>query len=148
MKTPVSNTFITKLFLIGIFMVTTLQSISQTNDRIRFIFGTRSRPSADGKGCEGDKGLCVILNLKDKVMPDMGLAEVQEVNGRLLLNILQDPSPAGPDENVFYVYEDKVLPAEIAGALGYDSVIIEKGEYPLDKRKNRLGAVQLIALFK
>ncbi|MBK9400014.1 MAG: hypothetical protein IPN36_03895 [Bacteroidetes bacterium] len=40
MKTPVTNTFITKLFLIGIFMITTLQSISQTNERIRVILVT------------------------------------------------------------------------------------------------------------
>ncbi|MBK9318421.1 MAG: hypothetical protein IPM91_06090 [Bacteroidetes bacterium] len=148
MKTPVTNTFNVKLFLIGIFMITTLQSISQTNERIRVIFGTRSRPSADGKGCEGDKGTCFIFNTKDKVMSDVGVAEVSEVNGRINFNIVQDPSPAGPEENVFYVHEDKVLPTETARELGYESVIIKRGEYPLDKRKNRLGTVQLIAIFK
>ncbi|MBK9400015.1 MAG: hypothetical protein IPN36_03900 [Bacteroidetes bacterium] len=81
-------------------------------------------------------------------MSDVGVAEVSEVNGRINFNIVQDPSPAGPEENVFYVHEDKVLPYETARELGYESVIIKRGEYPLDKRKNRLGTVQLIAIFK
>ncbi|MBL7922937.1 MAG: hypothetical protein JNL88_01930 [Bacteroidia bacterium] len=149
MKTPVSNPFLITLFAIGIFMITTLSSFAQSGNRIRFIFGTRCHPVGDGKGCEGEKGICIILNFKDKIyFSNSGQGEMEVINGRIQFSILSDHSPAAADENDFYVYEDKVVPVELAEELGYNSIVIKRGVYKLDKSRNPLGVAQLNAEFR
>lgn len=152
MKKPVQTLFYSTLFILGLFTILPTSSSNASDPRIfgiRIIFGTRSHPSADGKGCEGDKGLCFIVSRNDKTMdPQAGLADIEVRDGKIFWNIVQDPEPALDYENTFYVYEDKVVPADIAQELGYSSITIRKGEYRLDKSKNRLGSILLNADFR
>jgi len=127
-------------------LFTTVQA--QDGNRIRIIFGTRSHPNGDGTGCEGEKGICVIITRGGGLSSEkMGSGEISEENGRLYLSITEDPSPAMDDENTFLVAQDKVLPTEVARELGYNRVTIRKGIFKLDKSKNPLGNVYLNATF-
>ncbi|MBK9637075.1 MAG: hypothetical protein IPO63_04390 [Bacteroidetes bacterium] len=149
MKTLVTKDFKKIFFILGIFAFLSLESYAQNAERIRFVFGTRSKPAAIGEGCDGEKGLCIRFFSSSKTIgTGEGIAEVQTVRGQLQLNIINDNSPAEENENIFYVYEDKVLPQEIAEQLGFSRVIIRKGEYRLDKSRNRLGTVLLNASFQ
>ena len=136
--------------IIAIFFFTTLfaSAEAQNGNRIRIIFGTRSHPNGDGNGCEGEKGICLIITRGEIINSEsLGTGEMSEEYGRLFLNITQDPSPAMDHENSFVVAEDKVLPKELAQALGYNKVTIRRGTYRLDKNKNPLGSVFLNATF-
>jgi hypothetical protein len=147
MKTSIKKPFLAILFLLGIFMISGADSYGQTSQRIRFVFGTRSHPNSDGKGCEGDKGLCVLLyTTKDigKVTDvNTGITEMSVEGDQMTFNILSDNSPAEQHENYFYVYSDITVPAEAARAFGYSSIIIKKGKYPLNKSRNPLGQTVL-----
>jgi len=136
--------------IIALFFFNTLFITVQAQDgnRIRIIFGTRSHPNGDGTGCEGEKGICVIITRGGALSGErLGSGEISEENGRLYLNITRDPSPATDDENTFLVAQDKMLPTEVAQELGYNRVTIRKGTYRLDKSKNPLGDVYLNATF-
>lgn len=149
MKTITSNNFKKIIFILGIFAFLSLESYAQNAERIRFVFGTRSKPAAIGDGCDGEKGLCIRFFSSSKTVgTGEGIAEVQTVRGQLQLNIISDTSPAEENENIFYVYEDKTLPQEIAEQLGFSKITIRKGEYRLDKSRNRLGTVMLNAIFQ
>lgn len=147
MKTSLKKSFLVSLFLLGIFMITSTLSFSQTNGRIRLIFGTRTHPTADGKGCEGDKGTCFLIystaSVGKMTEPNSGVAEISIQEGKMIFNIVSDNSPAQADENTFYVFTDMKVPVEAARELGYNSIIIKRGQYKLDKTKNRLGQVTL-----
>lgn len=144
MKNQFYISIITLLFLTTIF--TTVQA--QNGNRIRIIFGTRSHPNGSGDGCEGEKGICLIITRGGALSSErLGSGEISEENGRLFLNITEDPSPAMDDEKTFLVAEDKVLPEDVAQELGYNRVTIRKGTYRLDKSKNPLGSVYLNANF-
>lgn len=148
MQTLVSINFKKIIFILGIFAFISLESYAQNAERIRFVFGTRSKPAAQGDGCDGEKGICIRLLAKTTIIDkDLGVGEIQIIKGQIQLNIISDPSPAESDENTFYIYEDRVLPNETAEQLGYSKIIIRKGEYRLDKSKNRLGTVMLNASF-
>ncbi|MBK7966614.1 MAG: hypothetical protein IPK10_15970 [Bacteroidetes bacterium] len=149
MKTPLSINFKKIIFILGIFAFLSLESYAQNAERIRFVFCTRSKPAANGDGCDGEKGLCIRFFSSSKTIgTGEGIAEVQTIRGQLQLNIITDNSPAEENENTFYVYEDKILPQEIAEQLGFSRVTIRKGEYRLDKSRNRLGTVMLNAIFQ
>lgn len=147
MKTIFKKSLFTILFFLGIFMLSGSDSYGQTSQRIRFVFGTRSHPTNEGKGCEGDKGLCVLIyTTKDigKITEvNSGIAEISVEGDQMTFNIINDNSPAERHENYFYVYNDIVVPDEGARALGYSSIIIKKGKYPLHKTRNPLGQTQL-----
>lgn len=148
MKKPVQTLFFSTLFILGL-LLTSNSATAQSTERIKVIIGTRSHPTADGKGCEGEKGICFIITFRDQDrLHNSGVAEIQDIDGKLLLNILQDPEPAMDFENTFHVYEDKEIPADIAQEMGYSGITIRKGEYRLDKNKNRLGSVLLNADFR
>lgn len=148
MKTLLIYHFKKSLFILGIIAFMSLDASAQNAERIRFVFGTRSKPAAQGEGCDGEKGLCIRFFSSSKVIgTGEGQAEIQIVRGQILFNIIEDSSPAEESENIFYVYEDKLLPGEISEQLGYSKIIIRKGEYRLDKSKNRLGTVMLNASF-
>lgn len=148
MKKPVHTLFYSTLFILGLLFISE-NLHAQSGQRIRVIFGTRVHPTSDGKGCEGEKGMCFIIIWRDQSRSiSEGTAEIQEMDGNLLLNIVQDPDPALDFENTFYVYEDKAIPADVAQEMGYSSITIKRGEYRLDKNKNRLGSVLLKADFR
>lgn len=147
MKNTVKTLFCKTLFIIGVFCNLNNAS-AQSNERIKFIFGTRTHPNADGSGCEGEKGICILIIYGSNARTsDMGVAELSEENGRLKFDILEDPDPAGDGENTFFVYEDKTLPSEAAERMGYSKVVIRRGEYPIDKNQARHGSVLLKAEF-
>lgn len=136
------------LFILGIIAFISIEASAQNATRIRFVFGTRSKPAAQGEGCDGEKGLCIRFFSSSKTIgTGEGISEIQIVRGQVLFNIVEDSSPAEENENIFYIYEDKTLPGEISEQLGYSKIIIRKGEYRLDKSKNRLGTVMLNASF-
>lgn len=138
------------LFLIAFFacVFTLLFSncSAQSGERIRFVFGTRSHPDASGTGCEGDKGICIILTFRARyAIQNPGVAEISIENGNVKINIIEDASPAEDHENTFYVYEPKEVPQEIARELGYERIVIQPGHYYLNKSKNPLGSALLKA---
>jgi hypothetical protein len=138
------------LFLIALFAcVFTFifsNSSAQSGERIRLVFGTRSHPDASGTGCEGDKGICIILTFKARYsFQNSGVAEISIENGKVLFNILEDKAPAADHENTFYVYEPKEVPQEIARELGYERIVIQPGQYYLNKSRNPLGSAILKA---
>jgi hypothetical protein len=147
MKNSLKKSFLLSFLLLGIVMITSTLSFSQTNGRIRLVFGTRTHPTADGKGCEGDKGICFLVyttaNIGKSTEPNSGIGEVSLQDGKIIFNIVSDSSPAQTDENTFYVYQDMKIPAEAAREFGFNSIIIKRGQYTLDKTKNRLGQVAL-----
>lgn len=151
MKTSIKTPFLTTLFLLGMFMLSTLHSAAQSSQRIRVVFGTRTHPTADGKGCEGEKGICFLIYvIKDRIStePNSGVGEVVVEGQQLTLNIISDTSPAEYDEQFFHVYRDIAVPADAARALGYTSITIKKGRYPLNKSRNPLGQVTLPVVLK
>lgn len=148
MKTILNKYFKKSLFILGIIVFISLDASAQNAERIRFVFGTRSKPAAQGEGCDGEKGLCIRFFSSTKTMgTGEGIAEIQIVRNQVHFNIIEDSSPAEADENIFYVYEDKTLPTEISEPLGFNKIIIRKGDYRLDKSKNPLGSVMLNAAF-
>ena len=134
--------FIYSALLITALILSASNSNAQTASRIRLIFGTRSHPASGGDGCEGEKGICVILNLHaartDISSP--GYADVAIEKGRLRFNITEDASPANTTENFLNLYTDKALDPETCRSLGYDQLIMKAGRYPLDKTKNPFGS--------
>jgi hypothetical protein len=150
MNNTLNTLFYKSLFISCLFFVLTSAAHAQQQERIRIIFGTRVHPSADGKGCEGEKGICLIFTTTDIKgrSSDMGEAQLDESNGRIVLNILKDPDPALDYENTFYVYEDKRLPSDVASAFGYREIVLKKGEYRIDKSDNPLGKVTVDAIFE
>lgn len=144
MKNQLYRGFIAIIFFTTLF--TTVQA--QDGNRIRIIFGTRSHPNGSGDGCEGEKGICLIITRGGASSSDrLGSGEISEEYGRLFLNITEDPSPAMDHENTFIIAQDKSLPKEVAEEMGYSRVTIRKGTYRLDKSKNPLGSVYLNATF-
>jgi hypothetical protein len=138
------------LFLIAffacVFTFIFSNSFAQSGERIRLVFGTRSHPDASGTGCEGDKGICIILTLKARyASQNSGVGEISIENGNVRFNIIEDSSPAEDHENTFYVYEPKEVPQEIARELGYERIVIQPGNYYLNKSKNPLGSALLKA---
>lgn len=146
LKTLFNNT----LFISSLFFLTTSNVLAQQQARIKIIFGTRVHPSDDGKGCEGEKGICLIVTTKDLRTQGtaLGEAQVEEVDGHIRLSIQRDPDPAMDHENTFYLYSDKRLPADVALAFGYREIILKKGEYRIDKSDNPLGTVKIDANFE
>ncbi|CAN5501302.1 hypothetical protein BH11BAC2_BH11BAC2_01930 [soil metagenome] len=144
MKTPKLLIFMIA-FVMGFCSIIPSKSNAQTTERIKFRFGTRSHPNASGEGCEGDKGICIILNLSANrlAVNNCGVADVIISGNKMTFNIVEDPSPALDSENYLNVYEDKSLDNATAEQLGYSSVIIKKGRYVLNKSKNKLGTAEV-----
>lgn len=141
--------FLLIAFFATVFNFLSINCDAQDTERIRIIFGTRSHPNSDGKGCEGDKGTCLIFAMQDRVALDNeGVAEITVKQNRVYWNIIEDSSPAESNENTFYVYEEKILPAELVKELGYEQIVIQPGKYYLDKSRNPLGCVILEAEIK
>lgn len=116
----------------------------------KFVFGTYSRPDAEGEGCEGVRGLCIIIHgrivnddfdIKD-LGDDMALAEIEIVEGELKMNILFDNSK-NCFERSFRVIKNVTLDETVCEALGYRHVVIEPGEYVVDFSRYQFGAVVL-----
>ena len=137
--------------LIAIILITFLSignAFCQNANRIKIIFGTRVHPSAEGKGCEGDKGTCflIIYTNRTPIEDNMGVAEIGiSYEGKIIFNITEDSSPAQNDENTFYVFERKEIPQEVCKELGYDRIVLQPGKYFLNKSDNSLGTALIDA---
>jgi hypothetical protein len=142
--------FYNTLFISSLFFLTSTSVLAQQQERIKIIFGTRVHPSDDGKGCEGDKGICLIVITKDLRIQgtDLGEAQVEEIDGHIRLSIQRDPDPVMDHENTFYLYSDKPLPPDVAMAFGYREITLKKGEYRIDKSDNPLGTIKIDANFE
>lgn len=112
---------------------------------IKVIFGTRCHPNSTGTGCEGDKGCCFIGSADGIVTENTGTAEISIIKGGILLNIIEDRSPAKDYENTFYIYSPIAIPREQCTNLGYKSIILQPGKYAIDKSTNPLGKVKITA---
>jgi len=147
MKTSFHTLLQKTIFPAGIllFMHGTLPAQSHAKIKIRIIFGTRSHPAPEGNGCEGDKGICIILRAGERISSQYtGEAEISmQSYGKLYFDFLRDSGHAEVFEDGFYVHEDKPLPSDLALELGYDALTIRKGEYRLDTSRNPLGTVLL-----
>ena len=128
----------------------TLASVYDCEAKPKFVFGTYSRPDVTGEGCDGDRGTCIIIhgrmvdddfNVKD-LGDGMGLAEIEVVDGQLKFNILFDTSK-DPFQRNFNVIKDIRLDKEVCEYLGYQTVIIEAGEYGVDFSRFEYGSVLL-----
>ncbi len=135
---------ITLFALINLLQTFTCQA--QTTEKIKIVFGTRSHRMGDG--CGGNKGLCIFLNVQRPAGTDEGLAEIWIEEEQFVINILEDQSPAMEDENTFHIYEPKEVPSEICKELGYDRIVLQPGEYRLDKNRNPLGKTIVKAVFQ
>lgn len=145
MKNTINPLFSFAFFAL-VFSLFSLTSEAQDALRIKVIFGTRVRPSSDGKGCDGDKGTCLIISYGQKGLPDNpGVAEISVEGDYIAWNILEDAAPAADYEDVFHVYEAKEIPREVCRELGYSRIVLQPGEYRLDKSENRLGKVLIKA---
>ena len=141
-----STPFLALAFFALVFNFISIHANAQNQERIRVIFGTRTHPNSQGTGCEGDKGTCIIITLKDKVAIDNpGIAEISVKEGMVEWTIIEDSSPAVEDENILYVYNLKEIPKEICRELGYDNITLLPGEYYLDKSKVKLGRAEIRA---
>lgn len=140
MKTQSLSLFKVSFLFLLITLATTGQA--QTAGRIRVIFGSRSHPASGGDGCEGDKGICLIVNLHASRtgIPNLGAAELSLEKGKLRFNITEDGSPAERSESYLNLFTDKVMDPETCRLLGYDQMILKAGRYTLDKTKNPLGS--------
>lgn len=140
------NPFSAIAFFALVFSFLSLNCTAQDAQRIRVIFGTRVHPSSDGKGCEGDKGTCLIVSYGQKGLPDNpGVAEISVKDEFIEWNIIEDDAPASDFENAFHVYEPKEIPRDVCRQLGYSRIVLQPGEYRLDKSENRLGKVLIKA---
>ncbi|CAN5501295.1 hypothetical protein BH11BAC2_BH11BAC2_01920 [soil metagenome] len=144
MKTPRKIIFLIAL-VVGFCAIASTTIYAQSNDRIKIIIGLRSHANWLGYDCEGNKGMCFAVNVfnRNVNISNSGIGEISITGDKMLLNILEDSSPATNSENYFYVYEDKILESAIAEQLGYTTITIKKGTYPLNKSKNRFGSVEL-----
>jgi hypothetical protein len=140
---------IIKAFTLTLLFTLSLTSLfAQNANRIRIIFGTRSHPSADGKGCEGEKGICIIITTKDRdvILDNKGTSEISmNDEGKIVFNIIEDSSPAQEDENTLYLFERKEIPQEVCKELGYDRIVLQPGKYFLNKSDNSLGTAVIDA---
>ena len=137
-----------KAILIGFILISFVQ-INKSEAKPKLVFGTRSHPGASDN-CEGDRGICIIIHgrivnddfdIKD-LGDDMGLAEIEIVDGELKMNILFDNSKNCFDR-VFHVIKDVSLDEEVCEALGYRHVVIQSGKYGVDFSRFRYGAVEI-----
>lgn len=136
--------FVKSLFILSVLVSFSCDSYAQL-PKIKFIFGTRSHPNGTGDGCDGDKGICIIIRANQNriSISNPGVAEASINQGKLEFKIIEDASPATADENYFYVYSEKVLDPESSRALGYEQVTILPGKYPLSKKTSRYGSAVL-----
>lgn len=138
-----------KIILFGllctlVIIVDSVHCIAQDVQKIRVVFGTRCKRYNDG--CSGDKGICLFISNSEKAgAGSYGTAEVSIVSGQIKMDIIQDSSPATDLEKIFYLYTTKSLPAEVCNYLGYKSIVLQPGEYRIDKTRYPLGSILIRA---
>ncbi|MFB6258474.1 MAG: hypothetical protein ABEH38_07255 [Flavobacteriales bacterium] len=102
------------------------------------VFGTKSKPCGknDGCYCDGDKGLCLLINPEIAGSnPDLeegeGYGDIFIQDDQVVLGIRDDHDPSNKGER-FRVRRDFELSKTISEKLGHQEVIIQKGIYPVD----------------
>ena len=118
---------IVKLLLMLFFVI--FANVLNGEAKPKIIFGTHSRPSSNGDGCDGSRGICIIIhgrlveddfNVKD-LGDDMGLAEIEIIEGQLKMNILYDTSK-DPFQKDFNVIKDISMDKEVCEQLGATTI--------------------------
>lgn len=116
------------------------------------IFGTKCCPNEDATGCEGEKGMCLIIKTEvagadAEPGEGEGLADASVTrDGKVLLGIKEDYYEDNKGDE-FHVREDHELSREVARALGHERVILQEGAYRVDysHREYPYGLVELEA---
>lgn len=116
------------------------------------IFGTKCCPNEDATGCEGDKGICLIIKSEvagadAELGEGEGLADVSVTrDGKILFGIKKDYYKGNKGDR-FHVRDDHEMSQEVARALGYDQVILQEGSYKVDysHREYPYGVVEIEA---
>lgn len=118
----------------------------ETRAGIKIVFGTRSHPCGKDAGCycEGDRGVCLIIEWKLAVdssflstIPNEGIADVELLPGnKIKFNMLKDNSVVTPSQNLFYVNSNYSL----NGLFGSNKTI-KAGTYSIDYSTNSLGVI-------
>ena len=105
------------------------------------IFGTRSKPCGSNNGCycEGNKGLCLLINPKPlEPTGSINLNEGQgigtwKVNSQFdALEIEITDDFESNNDDTFVVLSNFELPSDVTEALGVTSIILQEGEYEVD----------------
>jgi len=116
------------------------------------IFGTHSKPCGSGAGCycDGDKGICLLINPKSvniegniadiPLGTNEGIAEVMILDARTLkIKMLRDDSWSDTTQRTFHVYDN----VNLTNIFGSGTIIIKKGDYPISYLENSLGDIVL-----
>ncbi|KAF5042885.1 hypothetical protein DSECCO2_508000 [anaerobic digester metagenome] len=116
------------------------------------IFGTHSKPCGSGAGCycDGDKGICLLINPKSvniegnlndvPLGTNEGIAEVMILDSKTIkIKMLRDDSWSDTTQHIFHVYDD----VNLTNIFGSGTITIKKGDYPISYVENSLGDIVL-----
>jgi hypothetical protein len=140
-----SKPFLALAFFALVFNFISLNANAEKLTFLKVIFGTRSHPNGQGTGCEGDKGVCFIGTANRELSGNTGYAEISVHKNIVIFNIIEDRSPANENEETFYIYEPKEISREDCQELGYNKIILQPGEYYIDKSENKRGTIRIRA---
>ncbi|MFM2134819.1 MAG: hypothetical protein RL021_219, partial [Bacteroidota bacterium] len=143
--------------LIALVLFASSMAVSHPSSAIKITFGTKCHPDDNG-GCDGDKGICIIIEIKNAeglfretdprpaLGDDMAMAELACTDAaHIRLDILAQQSDVvnGP---YFTVEQPVALNAELVTKLGLQYAVIQPGRYSVDYSTRRFGTVLLDAV--
>lgn len=121
----------------------------QINGWPTIIFGTKSKPCRNDNGCycDGNKGICLLINPEPLSNTPNNLVEgqgygnwiIDPTNSKFTIQIL-DNFELDQNSN-FSVENDYELPSDVCAYLGYTSIILSQGEYQVDYSNFQHGEV-------
>jgi hypothetical protein len=138
------NTF-NPFLVFAIFALVFILNLPQSEaGPVRIKTGLRYAP--DTNECEGPRGLCFAVLLKNPITIDnSGIAEISIDGESIVITLLEDYSNPDDDENTFTVYTPKELAKEVCEELGVQNIVLKPGVYRVDKSRHRLGAITIPA---
>lgn len=96
--------------------------------------------------CDGSKGFCLIIHVDLRTSAPKGKGVRSEVSiegGKLRVDFKTPlPGKGNPKKRTepITIFEDLTLDVLIARDLGYKSIIIKKGDYPVDYSRQKFGS--------
>lgn len=121
----------------------------------KIIFGTRSHPcGGDGCYCEGDKGICLIIDPQPisaapgSLQTGEGYGDWTVLPGAKQMSIIVRDDYELNQNTTFKVDADLALNADVSDHLGYRSVTILSGNYSVDYSKHQHGEILVNVIAK
>lgn len=134
-----------KLITMAVLITALTCSFVKESSALKLVFQTR----AHGKDCDKDRGFCFALELDTQeilalinlLQKNQWTADVSCNGNELSIKTLALEHPWSGED--FTVDSDIKLPTSIAEKLGYHSIVLKSGVYPIDYANNKQGDIKI-----